>query len=327
MDRKNKIALILAALILTSCDRASREGKPIESPSEEVFKTSQNKREPTPIEEKFNAVFLVSDVAKCLEVKASDYAFPLETSELHSWDCSSEKVSQQWFHNTETNEILSSNGQCLASGEPFEVGFEVHATVCDGTLSQNWDIDSGTSVIRNRVNPNHCLDIWNNNIHLNGKSIQLWPCNSNPNQRWTIAPLTAHRIENSYISGALLSADTSRGRATLTNTSEVENSTKAQWILEPNRQNYRIRSEFSPRSFLHIEYGELELGKIGFGWHSAQWQLVPQAFGEQNGYHIVSRWDADILIGLDASNNVIAAPFSELVDGSAFWILHDLNSN
>lgn len=327
MDRKNKIALILAALILTSCDRASREGKPIESPSEEVFKTSQNKLESTPIEEKFNAVFLVSDVAKCLEVKASDYAFPLETSELHSWDCSSQKSSQQWFYNIETSEILSSNGQCLDSGEPFEEGFEVRAAICDGTISQSWTLESGTSVIHNRVYPGLCLDIWDNKIHLNGKSIQLWPCNSKANQRWTITPLPPQRIENTFISDTLLSADTLNGAVKLTNIAKVEASTQTQWLLEPNGLHYRIRSEFSPRSFLHVQHGELELGNIEFYWHSAQWQLIPQTLEEQNGYYIRNYWASDFYIGLDADNNVVAAPFSELVDGSAFWILHDLNSN
>lgn len=314
-----KIYLVITLLLLVGCGQGDRGG--VSLGSQESENTSSSSSGLGPMTEEFT--FIISSVGKCLNMDLSDYLSLNQKSKIYSWDCAPLASYQQWIW-SDSGEIQSKNGLCLALAEEFNDGVEVVATKCSEADDQQWVYDEFTSVIKNIKYVDYCLDIFSNNLHLNGRAINIFRCNYNINQRWTIAGLKSNKIRSYTYERLYLNIQPSNTEDDLKVSPISEGWASALWLFEPSENTYRIRSLWRPDQFLHIQNGGLEIGNIDIGWKSARWILIPQRDTDENAFLLRNAWKPEIYIGLNSQNDLIADEFSDLVDNSYIWIFSEI---
>ena len=90
-------------------------------------------------------------------------------------------------------------GKCLDfSGMKPANGKQVILQDCAGVARQKWSYDANTGILRNKENPEYCLD--NKDQPYSGGGIYMWQCNeSNVNQHWDFVGNSLRPRVNHYI--------------------------------------------------------------------------------------------------------------------------------
>ncbi|BCD95942.1 RICIN domain-containing protein [Marinagarivorans cellulosilyticus] len=310
-----KVYLAVAALLLVGCGQGDRGGVSLGDQRSSIVSSSSTSSSSS-VE---SANFIVSSIGKCLNMDSLDYLDVSDEAKINSWDCAPKASNQRWFFSGE-GEIRSTNGLCLGLGEAYLSGIEVIAKECSDADHQQWLYDEFTGAIKNIANEDYCLDIFANNLHLNGRVINIWPCTHGLNQRWTTADLKTIKIRSFTDERLFVNIQPSDSGRDLKVSSILEGWASALWVIEPSENSYRVRSLWKPDQFLHIQNGDLESGAIESGWSSARWLVVPQGEVGENAFLLRNVWKPDIYIGLNVDNYLVADEFSNLVDGSYIWI-------
>lgn len=313
-----KIYLAIMLLLLAGCGQGDRggvslggQGRIITSDSSTASSSSTD-----------NSRFIISSVGKCLNMDSADYLNITDMAKINSWDCAPKASNQRWIFSDE-GKIESTNGLCLALGDAYLNGIQVVAKECGDGDDQQWFYDDFTAVIKNITNEDFCLDIFSNNLHLNGRAINIWECHYGQNQRWTVADLKSIKIRSFTDERVFVNIQPSDSGIDLKVSPILEGWASALWVIEPSENSYRIRNLWKPNQFLHIQNGSLESGAIEWGWTSARWLVVLQGDVDESAFVLRNVWKPDIYIGLNAANDLVADEFSNLVDGSYIWIFSE----
>lgn len=314
---------VLTTLVwmLASCESADRGGvkltqKPI-PPSIQPPQIGSN--EP---------VSIISATAKCLAVYEPDFHNAIDGSKVQTVDCVAESIYQNWLF-TQQREILSDNGQCLATAGKPEAGTLLVLNHCDGSEDQKWMLDEQSVSIRHGKDRHLCVEMPKLTIHFNGSQLVLAPCHGEDNQQW-VAQKLIHKQLISALHPELsigLEPKAGGGPPRLTLTPNLLDWASAAWTLEPIGNFYRIRSQWRPDRFLHLERGFLEAGTISPYWDSAIWMIIRKDDSQGEAYLLRNLRLNNIYIGLGADQDLKAGTLSELIDGSTVWRVVDVNQD
>lgn len=315
------IFLPLFILTLASCDSADRGGVTL------TPKPPQTDSDPQP--NKSNGPqSIISITTKCIAVYEPHFLNDSDGSKVQTVDCVAGNVYQNWFL-TQAGEILSANGQCLASEGNPDTNVRIVLNNCDDSNAQKWVLDEQTATIRSQEDFNLCIEMPRETIQFNGSQIYLMPCHSKENQQWLVQTL-----KRKYLSSALypelsinIEPQVIGGEPHLGATRIIDGWLSAEWTLEPVWTHYRIRNRWKPDRFLHIENGYLEASVIPYYWQSAFWTLIRQENRHGKVYLLRNTWRNDFYIGLDANQELKAGTFAELIDGSALWRIIDVDED
>lgn len=310
------IFLTLVASILASCESADRSGVTL------TPKPSQQGIQPAPTVGN-EPVAIISATAKCLAVYEPDFHNSNDGSKVQTVDCVAGSIYQNW-RLTQQREILSDNGQCLAPFKGPEASTLVVLRDCDGSNDQTWVFDEQTATIHYESDFNLCLEMPKLTIQFNGSPLLLMTCHGEENQQW-VAQTLKHKHLTSALNGDLsISMDPrSTGGAPIL-AATLKDRLSAAWTLEPVGGFHRIRNQWKPDHFLHIERGSLEVSTISPYWDSAVWTFIRQEDRQSEAYLLRNIRLNNIYLGLDANHELKAGTFAELVDGSTLWRIIDV---
>lgn len=307
--------------MLASCESADRGGvKLTQKPSPPSIQPPQvTNNEP---------VSIISATAKCLAVYEPDFHNASDGSKVQTVDCVPGSIYQNWLF-TPQREILSDNGQCLAPAGKPEAGTLVVLNHCDGSVDQKWVLDVQSISIRLGNISDLCLEMPKLTIQFNGSQLVLEPCHGEDNQQWVAQKLLHKQLISALYPGLSISLEPSAasGPPRLAVTPSVVDWTSAAWTLEPIGNFYRIRSQWRPDRFLHLERGFLEAGTISPYWDSAIWMIIRKDDSQGEAYLLRNLRLNNIYIGLDADQVLKAGTLSELADGSSLWRVIDANQD
>lgn len=313
------IFLTFLISILTSCENADRDGVTL------TPKASPIGFEPPP-DSANEPVSIISATAKCLAVYEPDFHSSNDGSKVQTVDCVSDSIYQNW-RLTQQSEILSDNGQCLALATASEAGALVVLNDCDGSTDQKWVLDEQTATIHHVNDFNLCLEMPKLTIHFNGSHLLLMSCHGEENQQWVAQALKHKHLVSALNPELSISIEprTTGGVPHLAVTRNAKDWLSAVWTVEPVGSFYRIRNQWKPDRFLHIERSSLEASTISPYWDSAVWTFIRQDDSQGEAYLVRNVGLTNIYIGLDANYGLKAGTFTELIDGSTLWRIVDVN--
>ncbi len=248
----------------------------------------------------------------------SDYLSRKNETLINAWACSPKASNQQWIWQ-DSGRIESTNGLCLAAGDPGVDSIPVVAMACE-TSDDQWVYDEYTAEIKNVKYSGYCLDLFSDYSLLDGQAINLWQCNNNLNQRWAASELKVVRIRSHINENLFINIEPNGVENNLHVSTILNGWLSALWVIEPSENAFRIRNFWEINQFLHIQNGVLESGLIEWGWSSARWFVVPRPDIDGRAFMLRSVWKPNLYIGLDSGNSLIIEEFANLVDGSFVWL-------
>lgn len=120
---------------------------------------------------------LTGYAGKCIDVE-NGAAVP--GTGVHSWDCYSSLVSQQWTRHPDGT--IRSLGLCLDTADRAVAnGTRLRLATCDGGATQQFALTGGADLVNRAAD--RCVDVADWNPH-NGATLQLWDCAGTANQKW-----------------------------------------------------------------------------------------------------------------------------------------------
>lgn len=126
----------------------------------------------------------------CIDVNSSSY--PSDGDALQLWGCNAHN-EQQWYYDSSTKQIRSAaGGYCIdanSNSYPSD-GDTLQLWSCATNAEQQWaahavTVDGHTHYqLQNVANPGYCIDADSNSYPSDGDTLQLWGCDTNPEQLW-----------------------------------------------------------------------------------------------------------------------------------------------
>src|SRR5690606_1446354 len=137
-------------------------------------------------------------------------------------------------------------GQCLGLAADPAIGVRVTLNNCNDSIAQKWVLDEETALVHNEGDFNLCMDIPEQTAQSNNNPIYLQPCNGKMNQQWIAHPLKRVYLNNILYPALSINIEprTIGGDPQLSASRVISGWLSAEWTLEPQWPNYRIRNRW-----------------------------------------------------------------------------------
>jgi hypothetical protein len=133
---------------------------------------------------------LNDQTSHCIDANSNSY--PSDGDALQLWSCDT-NPEQQWYYDSSTEQIRSAaSGYCIdanSNSYPSD-GDALQLWSCDTNPEQQWAANAVTVggdtnyQLQNVANPGYCIDANSNSYPSDGDALQLWSCDTNPEQLW-----------------------------------------------------------------------------------------------------------------------------------------------
>jgi hypothetical protein len=127
----------------------------------------------------------------CIDANSNSY--PSSGDALQLWSCNTNN-EQQWYYDPSTQEIRNAaSGYCLdANSNSYPSnGDALQLWSCNTNNEQQWAANAVTGPggntdyqLQNVAHPGYCIDANSNSYPSSGDALQLWSCDTNPEQLW-----------------------------------------------------------------------------------------------------------------------------------------------